>query len=70
MHVYVDFLTKLSSYTNVQGIMQSSVSLVQNYYREANGTLQSGKTFHRIREGLWLTWNAAQKVGINFLVRN
>ena len=28
--------------------------------------LQSGKTFHRIREGLWLTWYAAQKVGIFF----
>ena len=30
--------------------------------------LQSGKTFHRIREGLWLTWYAAQKVG-NFFGR-
>ena len=60
----MDFLTKLSSYTNVLHVLCRAVFLLcRIIIGKQMEQLQSGKTFHRIREGLWLTWYAAQKVG-------
>lgn len=66
-HAYMDFLTKLSSYTNVLHVLCRAVFLLcRIIIGKQMEQLQSGKTFHRIREGLWLTWYAAQKVGVFF----